>query len=944
MKLSFAPPPPARAALTALAVAILSAAPALPAQTAAPEPATLEKKEETVMLSPFVVTSEGDTGYTAANSLMGGRINTALKDTPASISVITRQFIDDIGATSPADIVEWTVNVAPNYVGATSSFSTYQYNIRNLGTSSATRNYVLWYGQSDDFNIDRYEFTRGPNGMIYGDSNIGGVPNNWTKRARFGRDSTSIRTSADSYGSFRATIDQNLVLSDKLAVRLNLVHDKKAYWHDAPAKTFDGVALAATYKLTKKDEIRADGEFAYYTYPFFSNFYVDQGSYWNGTASYNGVTNPTTHSAANPTGVVANPASFVYLPGAANGGLNQMGAYFRSSGTGLSIYPDSRPELANFPILPSREFDLNPSDAKSRMHQYFYSVAWTHRFNDSLAAEVSYARTANPRYNGPSTAGNRYNEYRIDVNTVLPGGAANPNYGKPYQDREVAKQYTVNDVTQVHALVNWSLNPGWVKQNFVGMVGSRLDRFDNEQVRLTRTNPPTGTSQLLNNAANIVLIRRYWDQAGQPITENPVPAIPGVTLEYVPQTEQHQRKAVDFFQIASVSKFLDNRLSLMMGYRVDHVIDSQQQTTGIPVDARGLPQIGAVIVTPESPVVPRPVVGAKIFTNRKAASKNAGSVFWLRPWLGLVANYGESIASNTAGAAKLDGTIPGITRNEGLDFGLRFDLFNGRLSGTVSHYHNEQFGNLLTSGLLTTEINRIWDNIGRLDVPDVDYRDTQDREGQGWELEVVGNPTANWRLSLNFALPQSTIINIRPGLRAYYNANLTEWQAGANNPANPQRAQVQTDINAIANALNGLTPGTPVNDTYQYTANVYATYSFRQGVLKNFEAGGGVNFRGANKVAAAFDDPYRNLYSPAYQLVSAHISYRYKFSKKLTGRFQLNVKNLLDEDTLVLSSQDGNGYNTYRVGGFTTNPQVQVTDRFKQQDPRQFILSATFEF
>ncbi|WP_438481934.1 TonB-dependent siderophore receptor [Oleiharenicola lentus] len=903
----------------------------------------VKNDNETVVLSPFVVTSEGDTGYTAANSLMGGRINTALKDTPASVSVITRQFLDDIAATSPADVVEWTVNVAPNYVGATSSFSTYQYNIRNLGTSSATRNYVLWYGQSDDFNVDRYEFVRGPNGMIYGDSNIGGVPNNWTKRARFGKTGTVVRGSADTFGSLRATFDHNLVLNEKLAVRINAVHDEKAYWHDAPSKNFDGIALATTYRLTKKDEIRADGEFAYYTYPFFSNFYVDQGSYWNGTTSYNGVTAPTTHSAANPTGVVANPASFVYLPGAANGGLNQMGSYYRSSGTGLAINPDGRPELPNFPSLPSREFDLNPSNALSRLHQYFYNFAWTHRFSDHLTSEVAYARTAVSRYNGPSTAGNRYNEYRIDVNTVLPGGAPNPNYGKAYQDREVAKQYTGNDVTQLHGLINWSLNPSWVKQNFVGMVGTRLDRFDNEQVRLTRTNPPSTVSQLLNNAANIVLVRRYWDQAGLAIGENPVPEIAGTTLEYVPQTAQYQRKAVDFFQIASVSKFFKDRLSLMGGYRIDQVIDSQQQTTGIPVDARGLPQIGAVIVTPESPVVPRPVIGAKIHTNRKAASKNAGAVFWLKPWLGFVANYGESIASNTAGAAKLDGSIPGITRNEGIDIGLRSEFFSGRLSGSVSYYKNEQHGNLLGSANVT-EINRLWDNIGRLDVPDVDYRDTQDRKGDGWEFEFVGNPTANWRMSLNFALPDSTILNIRPGLREYYNTNLPAWQAGANDLTNPQRAQIQTDINAIASTLNGLTPGTPVNDTYKYTANFYSTYSFRNGFLKNFEAGAGANFRGKNKIGAAFDDPYRFLYSPAYTLVSAHVSYRHKFSKKLTARFQINVKNLLDDDTLVLSSQDGNGYNTYRVGGFTTNPQVQVTDRFRQQDPRQFIFSTTFEF
>lgn len=919
------------------------------------EPATInlvtfraanDSRESVLELSPFVVTSNGETGYTAPNSLMGGRINTPLKNNPASVSVMTRQFLDDIAATRPEDVIEWAVNSVPNYVGATSSFSTYQYNFRNLGNSSATRNFVLWYGQTDDFNTERYEFARGPNGTVYGDSNIGGVPNVWTKRARFGDNRTVVKTSADSYGSYRATVDQNLTLTDNLALRFNAVHDNRAYWLDAPAKKFDAVALSAAYRLGEKDEIRAEGEFGYYTYPFFSNNYLDQGSYWNGTTAYNGVTAPAIHSVANPTGVVANPTSFVYIAGAPNGGLNQMGSFYRSFGTNIALHPDARPEMANFPVLPGREFDLAPSDSLSRMHQYFYSLAWSHRFSANLSAEVSYTRTANPRYNGPTTSGNRYNEYRIDVNTVLPGGAANPNFGKAYHDREVAKQDTKNDVTQLHGILNWNFNRSWVKQNFIGMVGTRLDRFNNLQARLTRTNPPAGTSQLMNNAANIVLVRRYWDQAGLAIGEPAVPDIPGVMLAFVPQSEQHQRKAVDFWQLASLSSFFDDKLSLMLGYRQDHVIDSQNTTANIPLTAQGLPQLGAVIVTPASPVKPVPVVGAKIFSNRKAGSKNAGAVYWLRPWLGLVANYAESIAANTAGAALLDGTVPGITRNQSLDFGLRLDLFEGRLAGSVSHYHNEQFGNLLTAGLQTDQINRLWDNIGRTDLPEVDYRDTQDKKGQGWEFELTGNPTANWRLTFNLALPESTILNIRPQLRNYYAANLAEWTAGLTDPAVSASAKlvIQNDLNTIANALNGLTPGTPVNDTYKYTANIYATYSFNEGALKGFDAGLGANVRGKNKVDVAFNDPYHFLYSPAYYTVAAHVSYGFKLSNDIQVRLQLNVKNLLDDDTLVLTSQDSNAYGTYRVGGFPTNPQAQVTNRFKFQEPRQFIVSATFEF
>jgi outer membrane receptor for ferric coprogen and ferric-rhodotorulic acid len=53
--------------------------------------------EEAVTFSPFEVRTDEDTGYTASSTLAGSRLNTALHDTPASISVFTKEFIDDTG-------------------------------------------------------------------------------------------------------------------------------------------------------------------------------------------------------------------------------------------------------------------------------------------------------------------------------------------------------------------------------------------------------------------------------------------------------------------------------------------------------------------------------------------------------------------------------------------------------------------------------------------------------------------------------------------------------------------------------------------------------------------------------------------------------------------------------------------------------------------------------
>src|SRR4051812_6533484 len=74
---------------------------------AAAAPAPAVNKEEPIELSPFVVSTQADTGYAATNTLDGSRLNTALRDTPGAISVFTKDFLDDIGATNMEEILRY---------------------------------------------------------------------------------------------------------------------------------------------------------------------------------------------------------------------------------------------------------------------------------------------------------------------------------------------------------------------------------------------------------------------------------------------------------------------------------------------------------------------------------------------------------------------------------------------------------------------------------------------------------------------------------------------------------------------------------------------------------------------------------------------------------------------------------------------------------------------
>src|SRR5260221_382282 len=93
---------------------ILLLTPGLTAQTAPaakpPVPVTstaaAEKVDETVVLSPFTVTSDNN-GHQASNTLSGTRLNSKLEDLGSSITVVTKQQMTDLGMLDINDVFRY---------------------------------------------------------------------------------------------------------------------------------------------------------------------------------------------------------------------------------------------------------------------------------------------------------------------------------------------------------------------------------------------------------------------------------------------------------------------------------------------------------------------------------------------------------------------------------------------------------------------------------------------------------------------------------------------------------------------------------------------------------------------------------------------------------------------------------------------------------------------
>jgi len=94
------------AALLLLGLTV-SASPRLAAQAAA-STSSASNEGDTIVLSPFQVDVSKDKGYRATNATSGTRLNESIKDLPMPISVITEEFLRDTGATDLRQALSYT--------------------------------------------------------------------------------------------------------------------------------------------------------------------------------------------------------------------------------------------------------------------------------------------------------------------------------------------------------------------------------------------------------------------------------------------------------------------------------------------------------------------------------------------------------------------------------------------------------------------------------------------------------------------------------------------------------------------------------------------------------------------------------------------------------------------------------------------------------------------
>ena len=258
----------------ALAAATLFAAPPALAQSAAPAPTPAIAATATAAaagspaaeLATVEVVGRTESGAYHADEAAGAKTDLPLRELPQSVRIVTRQAIDDLGATRLDDVLDYVGGVSRqnNFGGLWDNIA-----IRGLPGSDSTGMATLFNGFSSNrgFNaprdlaaVERIEFLKGPAAALYGSSEPGGTLNIVSKRPLWTA-AHSVEGYAGSHGMRRGAFDSTGPLGERLAYRLNVAVEDRDSFRDQVSVKRQVVAPAFTWKLGRDTLLDYVGEY-----------------------------------------------------------------------------------------------------------------------------------------------------------------------------------------------------------------------------------------------------------------------------------------------------------------------------------------------------------------------------------------------------------------------------------------------------------------------------------------------------------------------------------------------------------------------------------------------------------------------------------------------------------------------------------------------------------
>lgn len=918
--------------------------------------------EAAISLSPFVVKSDADVGYLAGNTLAGSRLNTPLRDTAASINVLTSEFMSDIGALSLSDLYNWTVNSTDEITSQQSNDNNYFFSPQGDGGRTRgiqltrTRNYFTWIGPSDTYNIDRVEDARGPNSVLFGIGSAGGVLNVSTK-VPLARNFLRLSGMTDTNGSIRGTIDANQsVLNKRLGIRFNAVYSDR----DDDQKLFAfernlAATLAVSYTLDDKTRLRGEYEGGRRNRVFSRpNLPWDRLGIWvaNGRQMVDGSATLTTaqQAAAGVTRLAA-ADRVTYTDDHSNAGaagilFNNRNLYV-SNGSGINFADKSWAADEVNTGGPGQIF-------KDRFNAVMFSLE--RQLGKDTFLEFAYNHQDQQLLNYKSFQQGEAS-LRIDPNRTLADGSPNPYAGRLFVEGEWAVFLGGRRDDDTRLSLNSEFDFGkWGNYRLAGMAQHHwyVDH-GGVLVEVWDGRPFGGNAE---QTSNLVWRRSYlqngnWSSyylsspAFQPIVSMKDPVTGNTLTSSWVSASANWRDDPSYQETVLLglqARYFKNRLVIGTGLRRDWLKVHDLQAPRNPASlAFELDRNGAI---------------AKPIDSRyKGVTKTLGAVYHVNRVISLFYNVSNNFAlPNTSLIIIPDAHTPDNSINEGKDYGIAAELLGGRLYAKLNYYevHARSTANIFgaTANMPKLLNDRIIGGLlaaGAITQQEYDSRimktasaGTLDFETSGYEFSLVGNLTKNWRLTSSYSYTDGQYASYGPEIIAWWNS-IKDYYAKFDQTT-PSTAGIPIGQEISEWRRLYYDPHTLVTQAKGFRGNrrdkvtFYNNYRITTGALRGLSLGGGYRFQSKQNIGNYTDKTIK--YGSSFWTTNATIGYSLprvpEFLRIKSLSFQLNVENATNNRKPIIRNYDV-------LGAGTARDPIQIYG-VTIPAPRAFRFSTTAEF
>lgn len=728
-----------------------------------------------VELSPFEVAAD-DQGYVATNAISATRLNTPIRDLPFNLQVITSEFLEDTVSFNVDDSMRYVASVTSD----PSSREAGVYTLRGFRNARTKRNGFRTYYFHDFGNVERVEVVKGPMSVFYGEAEPGGTINYITKRPREVAGG-AVRAIIGSYDYYRgmAEVTGPLFKNERsqLLYRVDLSYERKGTWrHTLEPSEW------------RTNTFAAGGQISYQPVP---NLRLNVEGLWIDAWG----------DAMPDRAWIWNPAAY-----AAWQQLSPAEQIARSQAS--QDWPKLDGSIGNTP--PPHWTAVPPDHIADR------KLSNTQGYLDNRVREINATVEARLPYNLTLRALGQFSTVEHESADYIFGGKNLRASGQGIQGG--SPFYILRDNEYFYGVVDLAgdYDLDFAKVRFVAGY-EYLDEDFYGPLNITRSAQTWA----------------YFDPAlARPVQPNELGYQPGQTSPTFPNWPSARtalERAVEFTQhnlqrssyASAQLRFFDERLWVLAAARRESA--DIERTDFV----QGFNRINPPRVSP---------------TKYEATTPQFGVSYRVLPALSVFANYSESFKRPPSGAVGRtpDGTVFTLPPElgEGYDFGVKLDLLDGRLSGTISYFD-------ITRANVPRNIPQ--------DAPALPYTLLSDADtSEGWEVDII------------------------------YQERL--------GPGDNQLILSYSNLETATRLGNGVRQldGVP---RLSYAA--WNKFRFQEGPLSGLTLGGGLSYVGARSLMTG--DARWNIHAESYVLFDALVGYEMEVMGRPTN-FTLNVKNLTDKD------------------------------------------------